>query len=223
MLHSSTLSFLKNLKKNNDRSWFEKNRSRYEDARADFDHLVQGLIRVHGKKDPTIADLEAKNCIFRIYRDVRFSKNKQPYKTGLGCSIDRDGRKSIYAGYYLRCEPGGKSVMGGGVWMPQPIEVKKIRQEIDYCWPEFSGIINSKKFVKAFGGLEDDEEIKLVREPKGYEKDNPAIETLKLKSWFATAPLSDADLTSPGLAPKILSHFVLLQPLLDFINRSIEP
>src|SRR5476651_1505219 len=193
MLQPSTLSFLKNLKKNNSRDWFEKNRGSFEAAKEDFTELVGHLIKGFGKKDKEIASLEAKDCVFRIYRDVRFSKNKLPYKSHLGASLDRDGKKSIFGGYYFHCEPGGKSFIGGGVWMREADAVKKLRQEIDYNHDEFLRIVKNKKFLATFGELE--REDALSREPKGYEKDNPVIEYLKLKSWVASAPIADAELT----------------------------
>ncbi len=220
MLQPSTLTFLKNLKKNNSRDWFEKHRGNFEAAKEDFTELVGHLIKGFGKKDKDIASQEAKDCVFRIYRDVRFSKNKTPYKSHLSASLDRDGKKSIFGGYYFHCEPGGKSFIGSGVWMREADAVKKLRQEIDYNHEEFLRIIKNKKFVAAFGELE--REDALSREPKGYEKDNPVIEYLRLKSWVVTAPISDAELTEKGLEKKIIALFELSMPLVKFLNRALE-
>jgi uncharacterized protein (TIGR02453 family) len=159
--------------------------------------------------------------MFRINRDVRFSKNKAPYKTNFGASIQAGGKKSMLAGYYFHLEPGGKSFVGGGLYMPEAAQLQKVRQEIDYNWKEFAGILQAKPFVKTYGSLEKGEGISLTREPKGYEKDNPAIEMLKLKSWVATAPLSDKQLTQADLPKIILHSFSVLQPLLVFLNRSL--
>ncbi len=220
MLQKSTLNFIKDLTNNNNKPWFEANRHLFEEAKSDFEDLVKNIITVFGKIDPDIAPLEAKNCIFRQYRDIRFSKDKTPYKSNMGASFDRGGKNSGFAGYYLHIEP-KKSLTGGGIWMPPAEQLKKIRQEIDYNWEEFTEILNEKKFKKIYGGLEQDE-FKLSREPKGYEKDNPAIEYLKLKSVIAIHPLSDTDLFSKDLLQTIVEAFTALMPLVNFINRAIE-
>src|SRR4026207_2423805 len=146
MLQSSTLKFLKDLKKNNNKPWFDANRERYEEAKADFANFIQQVIDVHSKKDKTLASLKAKDCMFRINRDVRFSKDKSPYKTNFGASINKGGKKAFgSAGYYFHLEPGG-SFTGGGLYGPAPEELKKTRQEIDYNFTDFKKIIHSKKF-----------------------------------------------------------------------------
>ena len=222
MLQPSSLKFLKDLKKNNTKEWFEKNRKAYEATKEDFSSLVNKVIANFGKKDESIASLTAKDCLFRINRDVRFSKNKAPYKTNMGASIIHGGKKSELAGYYFHFEPGGNSFAGGGRYMVEPAMMKKIRQEIDYSWDEFSGIIKNKKFVALYGDLEKGEGWSLSREPKGYEKDNPAIEYIKLKSWVATSAITDADLTGKNLVKKITTAFETLQPLIIFLNRPLS-
>lgn len=221
MLQAETLRFLKNLKKNNSREWFEKNRKAYEAARDDFSELVNQVIGQFGKKDPTLVSLTARDCLFRINRDIRFSKDKSPYKTNMGASMINGGKKSLLAGYYFHLEPGGKSFCGGGRYMAAPEEMRKIRQEIDYNWKEFERIIKSKKFTSVYGNLEKDG-FSLSREPKGYEKNNPAIEYIRLKSWIALAPVTDADLTTKGLVQKITNSFEALQPLIIFLNRALD-
>ena len=221
MIQESTIKFLKGLKKNNNKNWFEKNRSAYEDARADFENFIQALIDTHGKNDPNMQELTAKKCIFRINRDVRFSKDKSPYKTNFGASMDKGGRKSGYAGYYFQIEP-GNSFLAGGLWMPSPENVKKVRQEIDYCFDEFDNLVSSRKFKSTFGELYTGEEIKLSRVPQGFEKDNPAAEYLKFKSWLVTANVSDAELSSKNLLKKTVEGFKVMQPFIQFLNRGIE-
>lgn len=221
MLKPTTLKFLKDLKKNNTREWFEKNRGAYESARTDFAELIDNVISSFGKKDKTIVSLTAKECMYRINRDVRFSKNKAPYKNNMAASLISGGKKSINAGYYIHIQPGGESFLGGGRYMVEPNELKKIRQEIDYSWEEFSKIIKNKKFTALYGDLERGDGMSLSREPKGYEKDNPAIDYIKLKSWVATAPLTDADLTDKGLVKKITAALETLQPMIVFLNRAL--
>ena len=201
MLQPSTLKFLRDLSRNNDKSWFDAHRNQYDNARSDFENFIQRILDAFSKKDDDLKDLTAKQCIFRINRDIRFSKDKTPYKTNFGASMDRGGKKSIFAGYYFQAEP-GKSFLGGGLWMPMPAELKKVRQEIDYCYDEFKGIVESKKFKKHFGELYTGEGIKLSKVPQGFEKDNPAAEYLKLKSWLAMKEFTDAEVTSKGLLKK---------------------
>jgi uncharacterized protein (TIGR02453 family) len=220
MLNPATLKFLKDIKKNNTREWFEKNRKFYELAKEDFTQLVDDTIKLLGKKDETIAPLHAKDCLYRINRDVRFSKDKSPYKHHLAASMIRDGKKSIFGGYYLHIEP-GNSFIGGGKYQTDPDMLRKIRQEIDYSWDEFQKIIRGKQFVSVFGDLDKSEEFSLSREPRGYEKDNPAIDYIKLKSWIAFTPLTDAELTGKEVVKKIVKACDTLQPLLVFLNRAI--
>ncbi len=221
MLQASTIKFLKDLKKNNTKEWFDKNRKTYEAAKEDFAQLVDTVIQQFGKKDTSIATLTAKDCMFRINRDVRFSKDKSPYKSNMGASFSKGGKKVIAAGYYFHCEP-GQAFVGGGLWMPDADVVKKVRQEIDYSFDVFSKIIKNKKFVAQYKGLEISDETSLTREPKGYEKDNPAIQFIKLKSWLAVTSLTDADLIDKNLTKKIVTSFEALQPLIEFLNRGIE-
>ena len=222
MLQPTTLKFLKDLKKNNTREWFEKNRSRYEAAKEDMASMINAVIAQFGKKDKEIASLTAKECVYRINRDVRFSKNKAPYKNNMAASLIRGGKKSIFAGYYIHIQPGGESFVGGGRYMVEPDQLKKIRQEIDYNWDEFKKIIRNKKFIACYGDLEKGDGMSLSREPKGYEKDNPAIEYIKLKSWVAITALTDADLTGKDLVKKITAALETLQPLIVFLNRGLE-
>ncbi len=222
MLQSSTLQFLRTLKKNNNKPWFDANRPKYEAAKADFIQFIQRVIDTHGKNDPTIHNLVAKDCLFRINRDIRFSKDKSPYKTNFGAAMNRGGKQTTSsAGYYFHLEP-GQTFTGGGIWMPGPEFLRKVRQEIDYNFDEFRKIIGSKKFKSVYGDLSHEAEYKLVRLPKGYEADNPAAEYLKLKSFIASIEIKDADLTSKDLVKKTVNAFETLQPVVEFINQSME-
>lgn len=222
MLQRSTLKFLKDLKKNNNKPWFDKNRKVYEAAKADFSGFIRKIIDQHGKKDPSIKNLVAKDCLFRINRDIRFSKDKSPYKSNFGASINAGGRKAMdSAGYYFHLEP-GKCFAGGGIYMPMPDELKKIRQEIDYNFTDFKKLIGAKKFRSVYGELSKDDEFMLSRVPKGYEPTNPAAEYLRLKSYIAMIRISDADLVSKNLVKKTLTAFDALQPLISFVNKSME-
>lgn len=222
MLHPKTLQFLTKLKKNNSREWFNAQRADYETAKENFTELVNQILSQAGKFDQDIAVLTYKDCIFRINRDVRFSKNKDPYKTNMAAYFVKGGKKSWLAGYYFHCEPGGKSFIGGGLYGGEPDQIKKVRQEIDYNWEDFKAILNNKKFKKTFGDLSRQEGMSLVREPKGYDKDNPAIDYIKLKNFIVSVPVTDEELTEKQLVKKIINCFATMQPLMQFLNRAME-
>ncbi|MEO6905945.1 MAG: DUF2461 domain-containing protein [Ginsengibacter sp.] len=220
MIQPSTLSFLKSLKKNNNKPWFDENRDKYESARTNFQEFITELLHNMAAFDPDMKDLEAKKCMFRINRDIRFSKNKTPYKVNISAHFNKGGKKSVNAGYYIHLQPGGNSFVGGGVWMPEAVELKKLRQEVDYCFPEFKKIVNSPVFKKQYGELE--KEDMLVNVPKGYDKENPAGEFLKLKSFVATKNISDEELLSPKFCGELIVAFKALMPLLKFMNRAFD-
>jgi uncharacterized protein (TIGR02453 family) len=219
MIQQSTLQFLKALAKHNNRDWFLVNKAKYELAKADYLLFVEAVLNGIQKTDNTLTDLTPKQCVFRINRDVRFSKNKDPYKTNFGASFSKGGKKIQSAGYYFHLEPGA-SFIGGGLWMPMAPELKKVRQEIDYCFKEFSNIIKQKKFQTNFNEL--DSSNKLVRPPKDYEIDNPAIEFLKLKSFIVSLPITDAELLDKELVKKTIATFQTMTSFISFINRAID-
>lgn len=221
MLAPSTLSFLRSLAKHNDRGWFEAHRDRYEHAKSDTESLLGDVIRRLGASDEDIAGHIPRQCLFRIHRDVRFSKDKAPYKTHLGAYLSKGGRKSNHAGYYLHIEPGA-SFAAGGMWMPMAPELAKVRQEIDYCYEEFRSLLKAAPFRKRFGDLRLDDEVSLTRMPKGYEADNPAADYLRLKSFIASHPLSDEILISKNASKAIADAFGALTPLVRFLNRAME-
>jgi uncharacterized protein (TIGR02453 family) len=221
MLQPATLKFLRDLKKNNNKPWFDAHRKEYDAARSDFEKLIQEVLDIYSENDPDLKGLVAKQCMFRINRDIRFSKDKSPYKTNFGASMDRGGKKSVYAGYYFHLEP-GSSFVGGGLWMPMPAEMKKVRQEIDYCFNEFDKIVRNKKFTSVYNELYKGDDVSLIKVPQGFEKDSPAAEYLKLKSWLAMRNLSDTELTSKDLVKQTVQSFKVLMPFIKFINRAIE-
>lgn len=220
MLQPTTLGFLADLKANNSKPWFDANRRTYEAAKADFVQLAAQLIDGLNGIDPALAEsqLEARKCIFRINRDVRFSSDKSPYKTNFGTWFNRGGKALNSAGYYLNIEP-GNSFVAGGLYMPDAPLLTTIRQEIDYNLPAFESILNAPAFRQYFGGLSRDEA--LSRPPKGYTADNPAIEHLKLKSFTASHPLPDEALTQPGLPQRVLTAFGALKPLVTYLNAAL--
>ncbi|MFT4094454.1 MAG: DUF2461 domain-containing protein [Niabella sp.] len=221
MLQPSTLKFLKDLKLNNNKPWFDNNRKRYEAAKDDFAGFIDTVMLQFAKNDPSVVHLKAKDCMFRINRDVRFSKDKSPYKTNFGAYINGDGKKSMTAGYYFHLEP-GDSFTGGGMWQPPADMLAKVRQEIDYNLAEFQKIVTAKAFRTTYGGLSREDGFVLSRVPKGYETDNPAAGYLKFKSFIGVQPISDDDLTGKFLVGKTISAFKALLPLNHFLNKALE-
>src|SRR5690349_20558206 len=199
MLQKPTLKFLKDLKANKVKEWFDAHRTIYDAARADFTNLVATVIEQYVKHDEEIAALQAKDCLFRINRDVRFSKNKSPYKTNFGASIAHGGKKSIYAGYYIHIQPGNESFVGGGLWIPEAEQLKKVRQEIDYNFAAFETIVMDPAFKAMYNALYTGEDSKLSRPPKGYDDNNPAIDYLKFKSFIGLHPMKDSEITDKDL------------------------
>jgi uncharacterized protein (TIGR02453 family) len=219
MLQLSTLKFFKDLQKNNNRPWFEAHRKQYELAKEDFLLLTEKLIAGIAAFDKPIAHLKAKECMFRINRDVRFSKDKSPYKNNIACYFNRNGKKGNGAGYYLHIEP-GKSFAAGGIWMPEPKDLIKIRQEIDYSFDDWKKIISNPSFKKTFAeGIKGEA---LVRPPKGYEEDNPAIQYLKQKSFIVSKPFTDADVQSKMFVKDVATTFKAMKPMIDFLNAAVE-
>lgn len=219
MLQKSTIHFLEQIASNNNKPWFDEHRNEYLSVKADFEHLAADVLKGMGELDPVFKEINAKDCVMRIFRDVRFSKDKTPYKTNLGAGFSSGGKSFPGAGYYLHIQPGGQSFAGGGMWQPESPKLKAIRQEIDYNFDEFNKIINDKHFKKMFGQIEGE---KLVKVPKGYADDNPAIEYLKLKSFTVGCKISDADLTKKGIDKKVVDAFTTMKPFVDFLNRSVE-
>jgi uncharacterized protein (TIGR02453 family) len=214
----SLLTFLKNLEKNNTKEWFDENRKNYEAIRKDWLSFTADAIEIVGKFDKDVAMLEPKSCIFRINRDIRFSKNKNPYKNNFGMSLSKGGKRDDFCGYYLHIQPGA-SFIAGGSYMPMPEKLAAIRQEIDYNSIEFVDIITRKSFKTAFGKLTGES---LQRPPKGYEADNPMIQFLKHKSFIVEYKLSDKDLLDPNFNKKMCELFKYMNPLNEFLYRAME-
>ncbi len=220
MLHPTTLKFLKDLKKNNNRPWFENHRKQFEIAKTDFQSFIEHLIAAISTFDKPIGNLTVKECVFRINRDVRFSKDKSPYKSNMAGYFNKGGKKSSGAGYYIHIEP-GKSFAAGGMWMPLPPDLAKIRQEIDYSFDEWKKMIGNASFKKLFtAGIRSDEI--LVRPPKGYDENNPAIEYLKMKSFVISRSFTDAEVQNKTFIKDVTKTFQAMKPLVDFLNKAIE-
>ncbi|HMD00160.1 MAG TPA: DUF2461 domain-containing protein, partial [Ferruginibacter sp.] len=163
---------------------------------------------------------EPKDCIFRINRDIRFGKDKTPYKTNMACYFNKAGKKGNGAGYYFHIEP-GKSFAAGGIWQPGTTELASMRQEIDYNFTDWKKIINNPTFKKQFPKGFTENEM-LTRPPKGYEDSNPAIDFIKLKSFVITKSFTDAELQSKTFVKDVAKTFNNMLPLIRFLNGAID-
>jgi uncharacterized protein (TIGR02453 family) len=219
MLPQDLLSFLEELKANNSKEWFDDNRDRYQGLRKDFVDFINQLIPKIAEFDPMILPLESKNCMFRINRDIRFSKDKTPYKTNFGAFMANGGRKSRYAGYYLHIEPGG-CFLGGGIYMPPNEILKEIRQEIYFEIDKFKEIISDKAFKKYFKGIWEGEKLKSA--PRGFPKDFPDIELLKHKHYTVTHQFKDEIILKKNFTNNILKIYKEMYPLNYFVNKVID-
>lgn len=211
-------SFLSELKENNNRDWFQDHKNKYEKARDVVIEFTGKLIESIKQFDPDIGEQKPKDCLFRIYRDVRFSKDKSPYKTNIGSSIARGGKRRGDAGYYLHIEPRA-SFLAGGVYMPPAPMLKAVRKEIYYHSEDFKKIIEDDKFIKYFGALEGE---KLKRPPKDFSADFDDVELLKYKSYVVIHNIDNELFYTDKLLPYSLEVFEAMKPLIHFINRGID-
>jgi uncharacterized protein (TIGR02453 family) len=211
--------FLKKLKKNNSKEWFDAHRSEYEGAKKQVITLVEAIIPLVEKIDPEVQNLQAKDCMFRINRDVRFSKNKDPYKTNMGIVFAPGGKKSTKGCYYLHIEP-GHCFIAGGIWMPMPEDLKKIRQEIDYNGDALEKLLKAKSFKKYFTSF--DQEAVLTKVPKGYDATHPHADLLKLKSFTVSFPIEDSVFLEKKPEAKIVKVFAEIVPVNQFLNTAID-
>lgn len=218
MLSKDTLKFLKELENNNNRDWFQANKKRFDSAQANLTAFTDFLIGETGKFDNAVATLDPKSCVFRIYRDVRFSKDKSPYKTNLGAYISPGGRKSMQPGYYFHLQP-GKSFVAGGKHIPDGPETLKIRNAIAGKTDEFLKIVGKKSFRDVFGELSGD---KLKSAPKGFDPEHKAVEYLRLKEFMAFTELHDDKFLTSAEFPKHLVKTIKeMCPLVVFLRKAL--
>ncbi len=218
MLAKETLDFLKKLEKNNDREWFTANKKLFDDANNNVIAMTDLLIGLISKFDPTVVGLDPKSCTFRIYRDVRFSKDKSPYKTNLGAFIAPGGRKAMSPGYYFHVQP-GMLFAAAGKHMPDASELLKIRNAVATNTKEFRKIVEAKKFADRFGILDGD---RLSRPPKGFSADHESIEYLKLKSFTVTEQFTEKDAVSTAYPKMLADSFKAAYPLIEFLRVALR-
>ena len=212
------LKFLKDISRNNNREWFEKNKPRYLEVKTQFEDFLEALHKELLKFDNSLAGLNPRKLGFRIYRDVRFSKDKRPYKVNMGAGFSAHGKMEQEPGYYLHLEP-GKSFVAGGIYMPDNENLAKNRQEIDYNTKPFLKILNDKKFKKLFPALGDFDKLKTA--PKGFPKDHPHIDLLRHKSFIVSYSFTDKEVTSKDFGKSVAIVCKTLKPLNDFLKEAM--
>jgi uncharacterized protein (TIGR02453 family) len=212
------LDFLRGLKGHNNKAWFEKNRPAYDIAREHFESFVDQLIGEYGRIED-LGGITAKDCVMRIYRDVRFSKDKSPYKTNMSATIAPGGKKSSRLGYYLHIQPQDESLIAGGLHMPTPEQLAGFRKALDRNAAPFKAIINDREFKKTFGAV-GGEKVKTV--PQGYGRDHPDIELLRFKQVTVVHHLSDEMVLSPEFGAHAIKTFKAMKPFLDYLNAILK-
>ena len=219
MFDPDILTFLKDLKQNNNRDWFQANKATYQACKDNFISNIELIIHTVSQFDNSVAGLAPKDCIFRINRDIRFSKDKSPYKTNFGAFIAPGGRNKGKAGYYVHIEP-GNAFLAGGIYMPPSPVLKAIRQEIFENFEEFRQIVEDKTFVKHFKYIDAD---KLKTKPKGFPDDFEGLEYLKFKHYTVLKSINDKDFLQPDFMNVVKEVFEALFTLNRFLNYAIEP
>jgi len=217
-IEKQTLDFLNRLREHNNREWFQENREQYEAALANVEEYITGLIAELSVFDPHInADIQASRCLFRIYRDTRFSKDKTPYKTWFAAGISIDGRKLDGPEYYLHIEP-GKHFLAAGYWRPDKQHLQAIRQEIDYSYEELVDALAQGGWTTEDLSTED----KLKRAPAGYSEEDPHIDLLKLKSFILYQPYTDEEITGSKSLHKLVDTAKRIVPFKRFIHQALD-
>ncbi|MFQ6678536.1 MAG: DUF2461 domain-containing protein [Fidelibacterota bacterium] len=217
MIEQKTLDFLSDLKKNNDRTWFNNHKDDYKSAVANFIDLVAMLLHNIAEFDDSLIGVLPKECLFRIYRDVRFSKDKSPYKTWFSAAMSTGGRKGLWPGYYVHIEP-GNIYLGGGIWHPSKEILQNIREYIVDHSDELEKIVYNKTFTKHFGEM-DGEQLKIA--PKGFPKDHPQIKWLRYKDFLAGCTKKQIDLTSEKIIGDFTADYKAMFPFIRFLRKAI--
>lgn len=218
----NVVSFLEELKLNNNREWFAKHKDDYEKARVDFENFVSLFILKLAEFDKEISQVSVKECVYRIYRDLRFSQDKTPYKTHFAAYIAfPGGRKSGRGGYYLHIAPDGRSFFGAGVWAPEPPVLNALRYSIFEHYDEFEVIINKDSFRKIYGNSLYEED-KLKRLPVGFPGDFKNPELLKLKHYLVSINLSDKQVLEPDFINHLVEIAAIATPFVQFLNYTID-
>ncbi|EEH16393.2 hypothetical protein PABG_06480 [Paracoccidioides brasiliensis Pb03] len=234
-IHPNTLLFLKDLKENNEREWFKMHDADFRTSKRDWDTFVESLTEKIMEKDSTIPELPAKDLVFRIYRDIRFSNDPTPYKPHFSAAWSRTGRKGPYAAYYVHLEP-GKCFIGSGLWHLEVDKLALLRQDIDQNSRRIKSILNApdvrkeifngvpkneKEAVLAFVGQ--NQENALKTKPKGYDADNKNIDLIRLRGFTMSKRLQDKDLLGPKALDKVAHIVGIMAPFVTYLNSVVMP
>lgn len=209
------ITFLTDLRENNNKAWFDRNRARYEDARQAFEELVEYFIAELSKVQD-LRGVSARECIFRINRDIRFAKDKSPYKTNLAAEIAPGGRNSPTLGYYLHIAPQDGSMVAGGVYMPTSVQLSKFREAMARDAAKFKRLTKDREFIRYFGAVEGE---RLSTAPQGYSRDHPEIDLLRLKQVLVVHRFTDKQLLARNFRAEALKVMKAMTPFTDYLNR----
>ena len=213
------LTFLNDISNHNNKTWFDQNRQAYETAKAEFERFVDLLIDEFRVPDD-LQDLSAKDCVSRIYRDIRFSKDKSPYKTNMWATIAPGGKKATRMGYHFAIQPQGRSMIASGMWEPSTEQLIRFRQAIDHNAAEFKHIISDKAFLEYFGGIEGE---KLKTAPQGYDRAHPEIELLQYKQILVSHRFTDEQVLADDFLEQVAAGCRMLRPIVDYLNDILGP
>ncbi len=216
MIDPNTFEFLKNLEKNNNREWFQDHRKWYDESRENFIEFASEILEKLKLIQNDLLHTDIKKCILRINRDIRFSKDKRPYKNYFGAGFGPGGRSSGRVDFYFQIQPNNQSMLGAGMWEPGPENLAKFRQEIDYNPAELKKIIEDKSFRSYFKEISG---TQLKTKPKGYAIDHPEIELLRYKELFFLMRFLDIEATSENFIEQIIEGCILLKPYQDYLNN----
>jgi uncharacterized protein (TIGR02453 family) len=212
-IKKETLDFLKTLSKHNDRDWFNAHKDKYIQAHENMIGFADGLIAEMNKHDK-LETVDGKKSLFRIYRDIRFSKDKTPYSCRFSGGFKRASKK-LRGGYYFHIEP-GNSFQAGGFWGPEPDDLKRIRQDIDMCYKDWKKLLADKTLVKTFGGIVGEQ---VSSAPKGYSKEHPGIDILRYKQYILKRKFTDKEVLAPGFMKNVNDGFKKMRPFLNYMSE----
>jgi len=221
MLTKEAVQFFTDLVANNNTEWMHANKKRYENFKKEYHNYIASILAEMKPLDTTLEPLEIKNCTFRINRDIRFSKDKSPYKTNIGAWLSQNKNSKNGPGYYIHFEK-GNSFIAGGCWCPEPQELKQIRKEIAFFYEDLEAVVLDKKFKSEFGTLNRDENNTLKKAPKDFDANHPAIDFLKLKSFTASEKIDGKLFLDPNFSKIIAQKLIVLKPMNDFLRRALD-
>ncbi|QJX47685.1 DUF2461 domain-containing protein [Hymenobacter taeanensis] len=221
MQRAFILSFLRDLADNNSKAWMDVHRAEYHRARADYTAFVAELIKGLQQLEPDLLGLTPQEVMFRINKNDRFQQSDEPYKRHMGAGIKRGGRHSQWAGYFVALQPGGETYVGAGRWQPEAEQLARIRQEIHYNPAEFHALRQNPELLHHFpSGLDMTQTLKTA--PKGYDRTDPDIEWLRLKSFFVWQSFSDKEVLRPDFLARVLAAWQAAQPFVHFLNEAMQ-